>query len=161
MHGNTMKERFSLAFIEAVASMAGFYIDEPRVDFDSVDGTLKADFGRRPRIEFQAKATSQDLLKDSHLSYPLPIKNYDDLRVDNSIIPRLLIVLLMPQDDSKWLSHTREELCLRYCAYWMSLRGQPPTHNVSTETVHIPVDNIFCGEQLSELMKKAERGESL
>ena len=161
MHDNTRKERFSLAYIEAVASLAGFHIAEPRVDFDSVDGTLKADFGRRPRIEFQAKATSQDLMRETHLSFPLPIKNYDDLRADDPINPRLLIVLFMPRDDTKWLSQTREELCLRHCAYWMSLRGEPPSRNVSTVTVPIPVDNIFSSGQLSELMRKAERGESL
>jgi len=55
---NAMKERFSLAYIGAVASQAGYYIVEPRVDQDSVDGTLMGDIGRRPRIDFQAKATA-------------------------------------------------------------------------------------------------------
>ena len=161
MQRNTMKERFSLAFIGAVASKAGFHIDEPRVDSDSVDGTLRADFGRRPRMEFQAKATSQDSLRDSHLSFHLPVNNYEDLRVDEPINPRILIVLLMPKDESQWLCHTREELCLRYCAYWKSLEGKPPTQNTTTIAVQIPVCNIFNSGQLSELMEKAERGESL
>lgn len=160
MYRNTIKERFSLAFIEAVASKAGFYVDEPRVDYDSVDGTLKADFGRRPRIDFQAKATSQDIVRQRNLHFPLPIKNYDDLRTD-PINPRLLIVVLMPEDDSEWLSQSSEELCLRHCAYWTSLRGRPPTRNRSTVTIQIPVGNIFSSEQLSELMRKAERGDSL
>lgn len=156
-----MKERFSLAFIESVASVAGFYIDEPRVDFDSVDGTLRADFGRRPRIEFQAKATSQDIMKDSHLAFHLPVKNYDDLRVEKPINPRILIVLFMPRDDSEWISQTTNELCLHHCAYWMSLEGNPPTQNATTKVVHIPVCNIFNSGQLSDLMEKAEKGESL
>lgn len=156
-----MKERFSLAYIEAVASKAGFQVDEPKVDLDSVDGTLRANFGRRPRIEFQAKATSQDILRESHLSFHLPIDNYNDLRVDEPINPRILIVLLMPKDESQWLCHTREELCLRYCAYWRSLEGNPPTENTTTIAVHIPVCNIFDSGQLSQLMEKAERGESL
>lgn len=161
MHDNTRKERFSLAYVEAVASLAGFHIAEPRVDFDSVDGVLIADFGRRPRIEFQAKATSQELMRENHLSFQLSCKNYNDLRAENLIIPRLLIVLLMPRDDTRWLSQTKDELCLRHCAYWVSLQGQPPRPDSRTVTVQIPVGNIFSSEELSDLMKKAERGESL
>ena len=94
---NTMKERFSFAYIRAVAAHAGFYVDEPQVDRSSIDGVLRADFGRGPRIEFQAKATSQDILRENHLAFPLPIGNYKDLTQD-AMIPRILIVVLMPQE---------------------------------------------------------------
>ena len=62
MDQNEQKARFSLSYIEAVASQAGFQVVETRVDRDSVDGVLIADFGRRPRIEFQAKATARDVI---------------------------------------------------------------------------------------------------
>lgn len=104
---NAMKERFSLAYIGAVASRAGYYIVEPRVDQDSVDGTLMGDIGRRPRIDFQAKATAQDILRESHLAFPLPVKNYNDLRADTRT-PRILIVVLIPGDSSKWLSQSHD-----------------------------------------------------
>ena len=35
---NTRKERFSLAYINAVAAQAGYQVVEPPVDRDSVDG---------------------------------------------------------------------------------------------------------------------------
>ena len=63
-----MKERFSLAFIEAIASQAGYHIVEPRLDQDSVDGILMGDSGSRPRIDFQAKANSRDVLRETHLN---------------------------------------------------------------------------------------------
>ena len=160
MHRNAMKERFSLAYIEAIASQAGFHVVESKVDYDSVDGTLVGDFGRRPRIEFQAKATSQDILRKDILAFPLPIKNYDDLRSE-ALNPRILIVVLMPQDESQWLNQTNEELCLRHCAYWLSLEGEPAKHNIHNVTIHIPLANIFSSEILSALMKKTERRESL
>ena len=157
---NAMKERFSLAYIEAVASQAGYHIVETRVDHDSVDGTLMGDTRGRARIDFQAKATSQDFLRESHLAFPLPIKNYNDLRAD-SRTPRILIVVLMPDDKAQWLNQTKDELCLRHCAFWISLDGQPATRNIYNVTTRIAVANMFSSEQLTELMGKAERGDSL
>ena len=157
---NTMKERFSLAYIRAVATHAGYFVDEPQIDRSSIDGVVRADFGRAPRIEFQAKATSQDILRENHLAFPLPIGNYKDLSQD-AMIPRILIVVLMPQERAQWLSQTSRELCLRRCAYWLSLKGQPPLPNTTSATVRIPVTNVFGSEQLAVLMEKVERGESV
>ena len=98
MHPNERMERLSLSYIEAVASYAGFQVVEPKLDNDSVDGILIADIGRRPRIEFQAKATAQDIRTGDQINFPLSIKNYDDLRID-SITPRILVVLLMPDEE--------------------------------------------------------------
>jgi hypothetical protein len=62
---------------------------EPPVDDDSVDGVIIGRRGKRPRIEFQAKASARNLLNKDHLVFPLPIKNYHDLRAD-TIIPAIL-----------------------------------------------------------------------
>ena len=160
MNMNDMKERFSLAYVEAVASQAGYSIVDPRIDRDSVDGFLKGDQGRRPRIEFQAKATSQDVLRDDQLHFPLPIGNYNDLRVD-TIVPRILIVLRMPTATGDWLKQTPEELCLHYCAYWLSLEGRPAVPNTSSVTVRLPLANMFSSKQLTDMMGRVDRGESL
>ena len=55
MHPNDKKERFSLAYIAAVAAHAGFHVATPELDRDSIDGILVCGDGKRPRIEFQAK----------------------------------------------------------------------------------------------------------
>ena len=124
------QKRFSLAYIRAVAAHAGSFVDEPRIDCSSIDGVVRADFGRGPRIEFQAKATSQDIMRENHLAFPLPIGKYTDLSQD-AMIPRILIVVLMPQERAQWLSQTSSELCLRHCAYWLPLKGQPPLPNTT------------------------------
>ena len=153
---NTQKSRFSLAHIGAVAASAGFQVEEVVVDRDSVDGTLKADFGRRPRIEFQAKATARDVVRDSFIHYPLPVKNYDDLRLE-AINPRILIVAVLPPKIEDWVNQTDEEMCLRHCSYWMSLTGQPATSNHNTVTVRLPLGNVFNSAQLADLMQSTER----
>jgi len=158
---NDRKERFSLAYISAVAAHAGYLVDEPPgPDKDSVDGVLMGDEDRRPRIEFQAKATSQDVLRGGYLAFRLSVKNYDDLRA-NLLWPRLLIVVVLPSDDTDWLVHSEDELRMRRCGYWLSLAGQPATMNRRTVTVRIPQLQVLSSSQLRELMARANRGEAL
>ena len=160
MTPNMQKEQLSLAYIRAVAATVGYQVTRPEPDVDSVDGVLMASFGRRPRIEFQAKATTQDILRGDALRFPLPVKNYNELRADTRT-PRILIVFLMPADKSQWLRQTNDELCLQRCAYWLSLENYSATINAETVTVPIPVLNVFDSNQLEDLMEKAERGETL
>ena len=157
MHSNDKKARFSLAYINAVAACAGFDVVEPKVDIDSVDGALLAHYGRRPRLEFQAKATARDVVGDEFVTFPLPMKNYDDLRMD-VIVPRLLILVVLPEHEADWLSHSEDELILRHCGYWHSLAGEPERENTKTVTVHLPREQRFNPEALHTLMNQANRG---
>lgn len=157
MHLATRIERFSLAYIAAVAASAGYECVESNVDLDSVDGMLKSATGARPRIEFQAKGSTRSLLRVDHVAYPLSRKNYDDLRIE-TIAPRLLFVVLLPEDEAAWLSHSENELALRHCGYWLSLRGMPPVGNEQSVTVHLPRAQQLTVDQLKGLMAEAERG---
>ena len=157
---NTRKERFSLAYINAVAAHAGCEVIESKVDRGSVDGILK-----RTRMEeiigFQAKATSRDIVgRDGvQLHFPLPILDYDSLRTASR--PFMLIVVLLPDDEAQWLTQSGDELCLRYCGYWLSLAGMQESPNQYNVTVQIPMTNVFGSSQLADLMGKASKGESL
>jgi hypothetical protein len=157
---NDRKWRFSLAYIGAVAAHAGYQVTEPHVDKDSLDGILIGQEGRRPMIGFQAKATGRDVLKPEHVAYPLSLKNYNDLRAD-TMIPRLLIVVVVPELRDEWLAHSEEELRLRRCGYFLSLSGRPARDNTTTVTVHLPRTGMFTSDQLSVLMGRAELGEPL
>ena len=145
-----------MAYVRAIAAAAGFGIANPQPDIDSVDGVLLSVVGRRPRIEFQAKATTQDFLRDDGVHFPLPVKNYEDLRGD-TICPRILVVLVMPPANEDWVSQSEDELCLRHCAYWRSLTGEPSTTNTESVTVHLPADNVFSSTQLTGMMQRVER----
>ncbi len=156
MSENMRKSRFSLSYIEAVASHAGFQVVEPKVDEDSVDGILMGDFGKRPRIEFQAKATSQNILRPDGVHFDLPVKNYEELRLE-TIVPRILIVMLMPDSPEDWLNQSADELCLRRCAYWRSLRDEPATSNSDSVMVRLPTEYIFDSDRLRWMMEQTER----
>jgi hypothetical protein len=161
MDENDRKERFSLAYISAIAAHAGFQVIEARpIDKDSVDGEIISDEGRRPRIEFQAKATARHRLRADDFVFRLSVKNYNDLRRDVRT-PRLLIVVLLPTSEEEWLVHSEEELQLRHCGYWFSLAGWPPTTNAATISVNIPRTQVFDTAQLRALMGRANREEPL
>ena len=99
MTPNIRMSRFSVAYIRAIAAVSGYGVLETSSDedLDSVDGKLVSFTGTRPQIDFQAKATSQHTLRDDGIHFPLPVKNYNDLRAATRT-PRILIVLLMPPD---------------------------------------------------------------
>ena len=158
---NQRKSRLSLACIEAVASQAGYQVVEIKVDNDSVDGTFFGDFGLRPRIDFQAKATARALVKsDGQIHYPLPKKNYDDLRIE-TIIPRILIIMLMPDEPDDWIEQTDEMLCVRNGIYWKSIKGENDSPNTDSVTVYIPMANVFDSHELTRMMRSAERREPI
>lgn len=156
MHLTNKIERLSLAYVAAVAAKAGYELVESADDYDSVDGMLRAATGRRPRIEFQAKGSTRLLLKDDHVAYPLSRKNYDELRIE-TIVPRLLFVVLIPNEEDSWLSHSEDELIVRHCGYWHTLRGMPE-EDKATITVHLPRSQVLRPDQLADLMDRAERG---
>ena len=154
-------EQFSFAYVRAVAAHAGCAVtDNLYPDLNSRDGSISADWGRRPQIDFQAKATAQDVLRDGEIRFPLPIGDYNNLRRRDTV-PHILIALLMPKDESDWLTQTADELMMRRCAYWMSLEGMRPRANVSTVTVYVPISQMFDGAQLRGIMDKVDRGEDL
>ncbi|MEQ8973263.1 MAG: DUF4365 domain-containing protein [Coleofasciculus chthonoplastes F3-SA18-01] len=164
---NQRKEQFSYAYIYAVASTAGysFQIAAKPMDFDGIDIILAGGSGtgiiRYPRLELQVKCTSVNLVSHDIIRYSLPLKNYNDLRVENVQTPRLLVVIVVPDKLDNWLTQSPQELCLKYCGYWISLRGQPPTSNQTTITISIPCQNIFNVEALTTLMQRIEAGETL
>ncbi|MDF5708744.1 MAG: DUF4365 domain-containing protein [Nostoc sp. S4] len=168
MYITTQKEEFSYAYINAVASAAGysFQIAPRPLDLVGVDVTITGiatpGSRRRTRIDLQVKCTSQQLLDNDFVKFPLLIKNYDELRNDNpDDDPLLLVVVLIPDLQEDWLQQSETELCLKRCAYWVSIRGQPPTENQSTVTVYLPRQNIFSVEVLQALMQRIARGEPI
>ena len=159
------KEQFSRAYVHAVASVAGYSMSVPPVDDDSVDLMLA---GRsvdgipcRPRLEMQLKCTSGDVLRDDQILYSLRRKNYDELKITDLLVPRLLVVVLVPESEEDWIRHGEDEMAIRRCGYWVSLRGRPATTNAYSVAVHLPRSQVFDVEGLRGLMGRASRKEPL
>lgn len=161
MELNQQKELFSQAYVRAVAAVAGFSVDRLQLDFDSIDLHIVARGGGgtvfSPELNLQLKCTSRDVLDRQFLRYPLRIKNYNDLRI-NSQVPRILVVVLVPDNVEDWLQQSESEMCIRNCAYWVSLRGQPERQNTTNITVELPRSNQFTVEALKSIMQRLSQG---
>jgi len=147
-------EQFSMAYVRAIGAAAGYSFVSHDVDDDSIDGGFASKEGRRRRLEFQLKSTSNIKIKNGHINYQLPIKNYNDLRLDDPTIPRILILLLMPEKIENWTTFSESGLCLHHCAYWHNLAGMKETSNETTVTLSIPCAQQFSPEALTQLMQK-------
>jgi hypothetical protein len=162
MNINDRKEQFSNAYIRAVAAVAGFACYKPKPDIDSVDWCLATVGGkgttRSPKVELQLKCTSRELFDDVCIKFPLKIKNYDELRFGNYQVPRILVVVAVPDDIADWLLHSEEELALRNCGYWVSLRAMDQSDNLETVTVHVPRAQQFTVDALTQMMERIGNG---
>lgn len=156
LDANDHKEEFSLAYIHAVAAAAGFCTDKPGRDY-GVDLRITGAGPRRcasyPTLDLQVKATSGDVVKGDEIVFPLPVKNYDDLRwAGGRSAPFLLVVVIVPVASGDWVAETEEELAMRRCGYWVSLRGMPKTSNTATIDIVLPRSQPFWTPGLEELM---------
>ncbi len=152
------QEQFSKAFILATAALAGCGAAAPEPDVDSIDWTLSCRLPRRPKLDLQVKSTRTALPSGDHVPYPLKRKNYDDLSLPELLAPRLLVLVLVPEDPAHWLQGSPEQLVLRHAAYWLSLAGAPATDNERSVTVQVPRANLFTVEGLSGLMHRINEG---
>ncbi len=155
------KEQLSLAYALAVASTARCAVREYRVDDDSVDITISSTQPgtalHSPMVEVQLKATSLDVLGSQDINFPLKVKNYNDLR-QRTLVPRILVVMLLPNDPEGWLKQAEFKTQVYRCAYWRSLWGMPATTNTASVTVAVPRSNIFSPEALSRIMSTIGNG---
>jgi Domain of unknown function (DUF4365) len=160
---NQQKEQFSRAYVHAVAACAGFAWSVASVDDDSVDMTLHQTGGgrivRSPKVDLQLKCKAMVSPTESTFSHFIKLKNYDDLRDEAVATPRILIVVLVPDDPADWLFHTEVELAVRRCGYWHSLRGLPPSVNPTGQTVQISRERTFTVEALRGIMERIGSGE--
>jgi hypothetical protein len=165
MSDSAQKEHFGYVFIRAVTYAAGFSIQKPEVDDDSVDLIIaargKLGTVRSPKLEIQVKSTGIGILTADNLPYRLELKNYDDLRHDDYLCPRILVVAVVPKDMKDWVTMNDKRLLARHCAYWSSLRGMAEHQSKAADpkvTVHLPRKQKFDVKGLMKLMALIGKG---
>lgn len=149
--------------MRAIATVAGYSCYEQETDLESVDigfASLGYQGSRRaaPRLEAQLKATSRDILLSAELAFPLKVKNHNELCGPGYLVPRILIVVVVPEGLDDWLQHSEDSLIMRHCGYWISLENAEETDNVDTVTVHIPRVQQFNVASLQRMMQDISQG---
>ena len=167
-----IEAELSYAYLHAVAAKAGVACQycSRLLDNAGVDAQLHVvrDFGPKAKltelsVQVQLKATiKQPAQKEGRLAYFFDdIDGYNRIRAGTIIPPRLLIVLFLPKNAEEWLSHTEEQLVMKRCAYWVSLRGSVESQNTSGQTVYLPQEQVFSPESLLALLSRIALGEEL
>ena len=161
------QEGLARAYIQAVAARCGFSCAYRDFDY-GIDLTIREVIDRRGRliesglgIDVQAKSSTLAYAENGDLVHDLEARSYNDLCHGRIGSPRILILMVLPEEEVQWTTLTEETLVLRRCAYWLSLRGATPSNNVRSVRVRIPRSQIFSLEALGDLMNRVRHGEWL
>jgi Domain of unknown function (DUF4365) len=162
------KEELSKAYVAAVAARCGFKLGLWSQDDDGLDVTIGAaglpagGLLAGPKLDLQLKASSDPRHdRGDSVAYSLSRRMFELLTME-ACVPRILVVLMLPEPDREWVQHTPESLILRKCAYWASLRSLPSmAEGVGSTTVLLSKSNVFSPETLTRLMAKVSRDEAL
>jgi hypothetical protein len=110
------------------------------------------------RIDVQARSTTLARLDVKYIRYDLDVATYETLRYPEAGCPRLLVVLVLPENESDWVVQSEQEMVLRHAAYWASLKGEKARNNRRSVRVAIPRVNLFTAEALRNLMSRIKAG---
>ncbi|MDO4571643.1 MAG: DUF4365 domain-containing protein [Planctomycetia bacterium] len=118
-------------------------------------------------IKFQLKSTSHNFTeKEDVLGYSLDRAHYEKYH-ENAQGPHnhLLLLMLLPEEGeyASWLELTPEQLVVKKCMYWTSLRNAPAlAEDRSSITVYFPKKNLFSPEGLKkDILKPLAEGKEL
>ena len=165
-----IESELSYAYLHAVASHAGAgcEVSGRHDDNAGVDARITA-WGPFPgggyRNEVDLKVQLKATIKlpaeiGDYYSYHLDgISRYNDLRSEALSTPRILVVLFLPKESEKWITHNDHALSLHRCAYWVSLRGAKKSDNKTGQTVYIPKSQRFDVDGLTSLFKSISKNE--
>jgi hypothetical protein len=163
MPQNEIKSELSSVYVHAVASMAGCACNRAERQTDNLGIDLTIRFrGDFPNLPSPARLVTFDvqLKSGSNISFDnqnsivldgLDKKNYDDYRDDRRNPPIFLILFVLPENSDEWLKLTEEELVLKKCAYWVSLRGAAEC-TTATKRVFFPKKQLFNVAQLQNII---------
>lgn len=160
------QEQLSLAVLHATCARAGFGFHASGRIQDNWGWDAHADVKERfePtstlfnfRLRFQLKATRQQLThSNGRYSFPLEVKHYNDFRFAAGCdSPIYLVVFQMPHGEDEWFSCSPEQLVLRRCLRWVSLRNAPDPGDADqvSITVHLPEKQVLTPQALRQLAR--------
>ncbi|WP_344326834.1 DUF4365 domain-containing protein [Aeromicrobium halocynthiae] len=151
---NKQKEWFSRSFLVAVAAAAKFPVELTLNDVDGVDATVR-DGGITTDWQLKGTSSPQYSADGETLYFDLDVRTYN-LFIGERNSSGYLGVVVMPDDDTRWVSVTPSELRLRHLGYWQKITGLPATDATSKVRIHLPVSQQLDIPSLREIMR-AER----
>jgi Domain of unknown function (DUF4365) len=93
---------------------------------------------------------------ESEVKVDLDVDTYNYLRSPLTFCPRILVVLVLPVEETEWLSQSANELAIRNCAYWLSLGGYAATTAARSIRVTIPLANAFSVDAVRSILRRVQ-----
>jgi hypothetical protein len=156
------QDALARAYVHALAALAGVVWSRPQADYE-IDLSLRSVELHEGslddaswQIDLQIRSTTLANVTSSEVNYDLDVEMYDKLRRRGGC-PRLLVVYIMPEDESEWLEQSLHQLCLRHCAYWLSLEGAAPSSSSGKIRVFLSLTNVFSVEAIRTLLQQAKK----
>lgn len=160
------KESLSLAYVQALLAATGLNHNEPKIDNDGVDVTIRgkgfSGVFKEPKIEIQLKCTAKSDcidIKKNELVFQLEKKNYNYL-IGPSPLPLILVVHYAPPIFDEWLTENTAGTTIKYASYWYSLYGKKPIKSGS-RVIRIPLEQRFDSKALLAMMELASKAEMI
>jgi hypothetical protein len=159
---NQRMELLSRAYVQALAANAGGVCVVPSPDY-GIDFSIHqiscvddryCDEGSAKDIQLKSTTLSAFREDQNGFQYDLDLKAYNYLRRHPVQTIRLLILFVMPSNESLWLTQDAEGLLLRKCAYYLSLQGKAETKNKQSVRVFVPAQQVLTVEYLQQRFKE-------
>lgn len=165
-----IKEALSTRSVEALANYMGFVTESQRKDY-GIDLTIReiakriesngkeTYFPSNRELKVQLKATTEKQVRHAKgfLKFDLKVKNYNDLvyYVQNQLHTYLFLVV-MPDDEQRWLEYTNDELILRSRCYWyIHPLDTLASTNSRTHVIQIPENQRIDKDTFKQLLDKS------
>ena len=154
------KELMSLTYINALITPLGLNFNEPKIDNDGIDITIRgkgfSGHYPKPQIEVQLKCAQISAIRIDKIAkeilYQLPVHNYNEL-IGPNLIPSILVLHLVPNNQSDWMYFNKQSVILRHTSYWLSLDGLKKSTNAAYITVRIPLSQQLTPDSLMAMME--------
>ncbi|MBT2532803.1 DUF4365 domain-containing protein [Arthrobacter sp. ISL-48] len=158
-------ELLQIGYLHSVVAAAGCTLGAPFPD-RGIDWTVNHESQQHV---MDPEASIKISLKSTATIAPNPSGDYFSFRLENDhllkleafpvLIPRILVVMLVPTSWDNWIDVGRDCLTINHCSYWVNLGGEQ--HNLAAggkTTVRIPTANVFDEKALCAIMQRVGSG---
>jgi len=161
---NRIKEGISGGCLTALSSHYGIYLEKNIDDDYGVDYSIRKIINVNGNLshgssilDIQLKSSTKWNFNGDTLSYPLRVKNQNDMIQRNieGSTKILLILMCLNKDKNKWCNISESELKFQNSLFWYiesSTTTNKSPHN-STKTIYIPKTNILTKDQFTFLIE--------
>src|SRR5262245_48448823 len=105
---NHKQEVISRVYVQAIIARCGFTCSSANLDYGvdlTIHDILKLGHGFCEsgfKIDLQLKSSIGAIVSATHIRYDLEVEAYNALVLQNLGTPRILVVLVLPEDESEW-----------------------------------------------------------